>query len=182
MDGLRRYARTLTRNSSELEDLVQESIARALSTAHLWPKIRDLRAYLFTILHHLHVDACMKRTGQRAEFSIDLISDPIATPAAQDDRLALRDLARALALLPDAQKQVINLIAFEGLSYDEAATRLRVPIGTVMSRLFRARGALRKTLMDFRMGSEPKTPGNARKSALRVGQYRYQGHENARTE
>jgi RNA polymerase sigma-70 factor, ECF subfamily len=146
VDGLKRYARTLTRNSSEFEDLVQESITRALSTEHLWPKIRDLRAYLFTVLHHLHADSCSKRAGDRAEISIDLISHPQATPPAQDDRLTIRDLDRAMALLPAAQRQVVHLIAFEGLSYEDAATTLGVPIGTIMSRLYRARGALRQAL------------------------------------
>lgn len=141
--ALRRYARALLTDRIEADDLVQECLARALSRAHLWRPGSDLRAWLFTILHNIHVNNVRSR---RSHISAnDLVGDGamVAQPA-QDKRLELRDLERALRQLPEEQRDVLLLVGMEGMSYDEAARIVGVPIGTIMSRVARGREALRR--------------------------------------
>lgn len=139
---LRRYARALTGNHVSAEDLVQDTLERAWTRMALWRPDSNIRAWLFTIMHNLYVNqikaAARGRHRKSNQTEVDLAVSP-----AQDNRLELRDLTRALQMLPQEQRQVLLLIGLEQLSYDEAAKVLRVPIGTVMSRLSRGREQLR---------------------------------------
>jgi RNA polymerase sigma-70 factor (ECF subfamily) len=145
--GLRRYASALLRNPVEAEDLVQECLCRAIARARPWRSIRDVRAYLFTILHNLYVDKIAKRSRTRDVVSDDLVEKKLVALPSQIGHLEIRDLGRALDQLSREQREVALLIGLEGLSYESAAHVLGIPTGTVMSRLHRAREALRK-LMD----------------------------------
>jgi RNA polymerase sigma-70 factor (ECF subfamily) len=141
---LRRYARALTGDPGNADDLVQETLQRALEKYSLWQRERDLRPWLFSIMHNLHVDG--RRRDHRIDFHDD---DDLPVPvqrASQADALALRDLERALALLPADQREVLLLVGLEELSYAEAARALGIPQGTVMSRLSRARTRLKAIL------------------------------------
>jgi RNA polymerase sigma factor (sigma-70 family) len=140
--ALRRYAYALMRDHAAADDLVQDTLERALSR---WTSRRpdgELRAWLFTILRNLHIDA--HRQGQRrgAHVEIDL-ADHRETAARQEMALEARDVLAALEQLPEEQKSLLLLIGVEDFSYEEAARILGVPIGTVMSRLSRARQKLR---------------------------------------
>ncbi len=134
---LRRYARALTGNGDLADDLVQDTLERALGKWRLWQQSRELRPWLFSIMHNLHVD------GRRREHRVDFRdTDDLPLPAQranQQDSLELRDLDRALALLPPDQREVLLLVGLEELSYAEVARALNIPQGTVMSRLSRAR-------------------------------------------
>ncbi len=143
---LRRYARALVRDQSSADDLVQDALTRALSKSHLWQEGTDLRAWLFTILHNQYVNHV--RRGVREGISVGLSETETRLTAgpSQQARLQLRDLDRALARLPEEQRQVILLAGLEGMSYDEMAEVMDVPVGTIRSRLSRGRDALR-TLM-----------------------------------
>lgn len=143
ISALRRYARALTGDPSETDDLVQECLSRALGRSHQPGEVRNLRAYLFTILHNAHVDRLAERQRWRSGTSDTMRDTLLAQPAPQDGRLALLDLAAALRQLPEEQRQAVLLVGYEGLAYKEAATVMNVPIGTVMSRLSRGREALR---------------------------------------
>jgi RNA polymerase sigma-70 factor (ECF subfamily) len=149
--GLRRYARALVGNSTDAEDLVQEALARALGRLRPWRPVRDLRAYLFTVLHNLYVDEYRSRRAAPTTVDIDNVLHHPAAPPDQDHRLELRDLARGLALLPVEQREVVLLVGLEGLTYVEVARVLDIPIGTVMSRLSRARRHLRELVEARRM-------------------------------
>lgn len=141
---LRRYARALTGRADAADDLVQETLQRALEKWRLWQRERDLRPWLFSIMHNLHVDG--HRRDQRVDFCAD---DDLPVPvqrASQADALELRDLERALALLPPEQREVLLLVGLEELSYAEVARALQIPQGTVMSRLSRARTRLKAIL------------------------------------
>ncbi len=141
---LRRYARALTGRADAADDLVQETLQRALEKWRLWQRDRDLRPWLFSIMHNLHVDG--HRRDQRVDFCAD---DDLPVPvqrASQADALELRDLERALALLPPEQREVLLLVGLEELSYAEVARALQIPQGTVMSRLSRARTRLKAIL------------------------------------
>ncbi|MGA7262839.1 MAG: RNA polymerase sigma factor [Stellaceae bacterium] len=149
---LRRYARALTRNSVRADDLVQETLVRALRKEHLWQTGTDLRAWLFTIMHNLNVNEV--RRAIRDDATVDLENYSASLTATTDPTASrqLRELDRALAQLPEEQRQVILLVGLEGMSYEDAAAILHVPIGTVRSRLSRGRESLRK-LMDMEFKS-----------------------------
>lgn len=143
MAGLRRYARSLVGDPGESDDLVQECMLRALSASHLWPQIRNVRAYLFTVLHHAHVDYRADQRKRLPAAPLDQVEHLFHAYGNQDSRLELRDMSRALATLSKEQRKIVLLVAIDGLSYEEVSQRLSIPIGTVMSRLFRARETLR---------------------------------------
>ncbi len=143
---LRRYARALMSDPVRADDLVQDTLVRALSRSHLWQPGTDIRAWMFTILHNIHVNHQRQRYV-RAEHQ-ELVDDQpeMATPASQEHNLEVRDLARALQQLPDPQRQVVLLVGLEGMNYKKVAAVLEIPVGTVMSRLHRGRETLRRLM------------------------------------
>lgn len=160
---MRSYARSLVGDHFEADDLVQECLSRALSRAGIWVQVQNARAYLLAMLHNLYIDRIAKNGHQLKSVPLDDVAQWLAIAPDQEDRLKLRDLAMALERLPRDQRQVVLLVGLEGLSYQEAASALGVPLGTVMSRLSRGREALRRIIDDAR---EPP----ARTVALPVGQ------------
>jgi RNA polymerase sigma-70 factor (ECF subfamily) len=141
---LRRYARALTHDAVIADDLVQDCLTRALGKLHLWQEGTDLRAWLFTILHNQYVNYIRRSAREGAAVRLTEREPMLARAPQQGKRLELRDLERAFAKLPNAQRSVILLVALEGMRYDEVATVLDVPVGTVRSRLSRGREALRR--------------------------------------
>jgi len=138
---LRRYARVLARTTARADDLVQDTLERAWAKRHLWQTGSDLRAWAFSIMHNVHVNQARRREPEAVGHEIELASAPT-----QEHGLALRDMQRALAALPVEQREVLMLVAVEELRYDEVADILNVPVGTVMSRLSRARERLRTVM------------------------------------
>lgn len=138
---LRRYARSLTHDLVAADDLVQEALSRALDKIHLWRPETDLRAWLFTIMHHQHVNE-MRRAAR--EKNVPLGDRDQALEPHQGQRLEFRDLARAFDALSSEQRSAIMLVAVDQMQYDEAASILNLPIGTVRSRVSRGRDTLRR--------------------------------------
>lgn len=141
---LRRYARALAGNPPDADDLVQDTLERAWAKAGLWRGVADMRAWLFSIMHNVHVDGVRKARLQTVALDDDTPEVPVAPT--QGDRLAVLDLQAALERLPSEQREVMLLIALEDMAYADVAKTLGIPIGTVMSRLSRGRERLR-TLM-----------------------------------
>ena len=141
--ALRRYAQALTRDADVADDLVQDCLERALRRRGLFRPIGPIRAWLFTILLNLYRNRLRtsRRQGEVVPFD-DMPVEP-AVPPGQPGHIALAEMARAIDALPTEQKEALLLIALEGLSYGEAAGILGIPLGTLMSRLGRARAALR---------------------------------------
>jgi RNA polymerase sigma-70 factor, ECF subfamily len=139
---LRRYARALLRDDDRADDLVQETLLRGLDKLHLYRSGTDLRAWLFTVMHNQYVNHVRRWVRQRETIVIDRIR--LAYPAAQPASLELRDVERAIQCLSDEQRTTLLLIALEGMRYEEVAQICNIPIGTVRSRLSRARRELRK--------------------------------------
>lgn len=146
---LRRYARALTGQGDRADDLVQETLARALDKWRFWQSSRDLRPWLFSIMHNLHADHYRRET--RIDYCEEEDLPCLPQRAEQTDALELRDLDRALALLPMEQREVLLLVALEELSYADVAKALGLPVGTVMSRLSRARSRLKTILAGERV-------------------------------
>ena len=140
--GLRRYAFALTGGQQEAEDLVQDTLLRAVAAAKSFRSGGNLRAWLFSIMHNAFVSGTRRRGPRLVELD-DETAAPAATPV-QLIKLELRDTLGALARLPEPQRAALSLIALEEFSYDEAARVLEIPVGTLMSRLARGRETLRQ--------------------------------------
>ena len=143
LPGLRRYARALTGNAWAADDLVQDTLERACDKWRLWSAGTDLRAWLFTIMHNIHASD-LRRTLRQQQLaptgSWDQEAQQVAgAPSNSDMRL---DLQHCLMQLPQEQRTVLLLVVLEDMSYAEVATITATPIGTVMSRLSRARSRL----------------------------------------
>lgn len=148
---LRRYARAMVGDRAAADDLVQDTLERAWSRFAQWRPGSDLRAWLFGIMHNLRVDQ-LRRPGLKT-LPMDDEEFEVPTRATQTDRLEVSDLESALARLPEEQRAVLLLVALEEMSYDEVASTLGIPAGTVMSRLSRGRERLRLILE----GRQPPT-------------------------
>ncbi len=144
---LRRYARALAGNREDADDLVQDTLERAWAKSGLWRGVADMRAWLFGIMHNLHVDG-VRRPKPHTVYLDEEVPE-IAVAPTQDERLAVVDLQTALDLLPIEQKEILLLVALEDMAYADVARTLGIPIGTVMSRLSRGRERLR-ALMEGR--------------------------------
>ena len=149
---LRRYARVLTGEASRADDLVQDTLARAWEKRRWWRTGSDLRAWLFTIMHNVYVTQLALARRDAANISID--ADPgnlawqLPVRATQVDRIELLELVQQIGRLSADQREVLLLAAVEELRYDEIAGVLSIPIGTVMSRLSRARDKLRQFIAE----------------------------------
>ncbi|WP_341705658.1 sigma-70 family RNA polymerase sigma factor [Ferrovibrio sp.] len=144
---LRRFALALARDRAAADDLVQDCLLRALAAWTTRRSEESLRPWLFAILHNLWRSRLRRDLTRPDRFALDAMDDEPAASGGQWEALELRDLDAALALLPDAQRSLLLLVTVEGLSYEEAARVQDIPVGTVMSRLTRARERLRR-LMD----------------------------------
>ena len=140
--ALRRYARALTRNADSADDLVQDCLERAITRRGLFRPQGPVRAWLFTILVNLHRNQLRSARRRGQTMTLDAIPEP-AMPPPQPGHLALAELDRAIGTLPLDQKEALLLVTLEGLSYAEAAGILDIPLGTLMSRLGRARATLK---------------------------------------
>lgn len=150
--ALRRYARALMKDRSIADDLVQDCLERAIERWHQRRKDGDPRAWIFAILHNLAMTRLRRSTQRPAHVGLDDADEQsLCVAARQEDRLRYRDLLQALDQLPEEQCAVLLLVTVEGLSYADAAQALDIPIGTVMSRLSRARERLFKL-----MSADPK--------------------------
>ena len=143
---LRRYARALTHAADRADDLVQDTLVRALSKLHLWQPGTDLRAWLFTIMHHQYVNTVRREARERTTVDIEHVSSTLAATTDPSVRRQLLELDRALARLPTEQREVVLLVGLEGMPYESVAEILGVPIGTVRSRLSRGRERLRELM------------------------------------
>jgi RNA polymerase sigma-70 factor (ECF subfamily) len=144
--ALRRYAWALLRDDGAADDLVQDCLERAISRWHLRRRDGDLRAWLFTILRNLFISALRQRARRGPHLGPEALETLAAPEASPEAALGARDVLAGLDLLPEEQRSVLLLVGVEDLSYEEAARVLHIPIGTVMSRLSRAREKMRQHL------------------------------------
>jgi len=145
--GLRRYARALTGDAWAADDLVQDTLERACTRWQLWLGGTDLRAWLFTMMHNLFISQVRQGLTRAKLVPTSDLADVAKELSAPDASLGFAiDLQRCLLRLPDEQREVLLLVTMEDMSYEEVAKVTGVAVGTVMSRLSRARGRLRELL------------------------------------
>ncbi|POO53859.1 sigma-70 family RNA polymerase sigma factor [Agrobacterium rosae] len=140
--ALRRYANALTHNRDTADDLVQDCLERAIRKQALWRPDGPLRPWLYRVLTNVWRNNLRSRSRRPAQVPIDDFADQLFVPAAQPGRVALAEMARAIEKLSAEHREALLLIVVEGLSYTEAAQVLEIPLGTLMSRLGRARSSL----------------------------------------
>ena len=151
--GLRRYARGLVSDRDRADDLVQDTLERAWSRFSMWQRRGEIRAWMFGIMHNHFVDRLRRQRRRPEDDAGEELAESPQRPT-QADGLELRDLDRLLQRLRPEQREVLLMVGVEELSYREVALALGVPIGTVMSRLSRARARLREQIQG-RVGAAP---------------------------
>jgi RNA polymerase sigma-70 factor (ECF subfamily) len=143
---LRRYARALTGETTRADDLVQDTLERAWIKFHLWKPALDLRPWLFTIMHNIFVNQARAQARRDRPLVDDGDQLGGAARANQSDMLELGDIAACLDRLPLEQREVLLLVSLEDMTYAQVGQVLSIPVGTVTSRLARARARLRAML------------------------------------
>jgi len=159
LGSLRRYARSLTRDSTAAEDLVHDALVRAYERRATFRAGGNLRAWLLSIVHNAFIDGVRSRRSEAARVEQAGYLADTTTPAPQDHAVRLAEVRAGFLSLPEEQRSALHLVAIEGLSYAQAAEVAGVPLGTLMSRIGRARAALREM--------EDAAPGRGR-NHLRV--------------
>jgi RNA polymerase sigma-70 factor, ECF subfamily len=157
---LRRYARALLRDADAADDLVQDCLERALKKRQLWRRKGSLRSWLFRIVYTQFLNGRAKRKKAQETIGLDDLVQSVAIPAAQVDHVEVVEVMEALVTIDEDQRAALLLVAVEGMAYDEAADALDIPIGTLRSRLWRGREALK--------AARPDRSGSSRPSLRRV--------------
>jgi RNA polymerase sigma-70 factor (ECF subfamily) len=141
--GLRRYAWALLRDDEAADDLVQDTLERAISRWNQRQREGDLRAWLFTIQRNLFINGVRQRKARGTHVGEEALNDVQAPGMSPESHAGLHDVLLGLDALPEEQRSILLLVGVEDLSYEQAARVLDIPLGTVMSRLSRARARLR---------------------------------------
>ena len=156
--ALRRYARAILRDPDRADDLVQDCLERAIAKRGTWRRPGNLRAWLFTIMHNLHANQVRSLARRPVGPPLDQIAER-GVAANQIESVAVKEVLTALEQLNENQREVLVLVAVEQLRYREVAAVLDLPLGTVMSRLGRARERLRQAMN----GDAPKPKASLRR-------------------
>lgn len=158
LPALRRYAMVLVGNRTAADDLVQDCIERALRQSDKLENVQRIGGWLRSILHNLYIDEIRRLRRQGGSVDLADVENSGAVAAAGRDSGTIMDLERALSGMSLEHRQVLLLIGLEGMNYREVADELSIPVGTVMSRLARARERLRESLEPARLSSDTKRP------------------------
>jgi RNA polymerase sigma-70 factor (ECF subfamily) len=142
--AMKRYARLLSRNAVDAEDLVHDALVRAYDRRATFRRGASLSNWLMSILHNTHIDRLRRDMARDRRESEIMVEADLSYPPHQEHGLRLVEIRMAFDRLPENQREALHLIAIEELSYQEASEILGVPVGTLMSRVSRARAALRE--------------------------------------
>lgn len=158
---LRAYAILLTKDRTRADDLLQESVLRALCAKHQFQLGTNFNAWIHRILHNQFIS--FLRQQRRPMTTLDDVSESyLSQPAGQDDKILTQEVVRALGRLPEGQREALILISSSGMSYDEAASVLGCSVGTVKSRVWRARRQMEKLILDNDEDNTGKTSSSPR--------------------
>ncbi|TXN83639.1 sigma-70 family RNA polymerase sigma factor [Methylobacterium sp. WL8] len=163
---LRRYARSLTRDTLRADDLVHDTLVRALEAEGSLRPNTNLRTWMMTVLHNVFIDDQRRKRVETRHADVLVQMHEEVAPPAQEGQVRLAQIRRAFLTLPEEQRAALHLVTLEGMAYADAAAVLGIPIGTLMSRLGRGRAALRafeEGEGGAREGTARKAPGNAAK-------------------
>jgi RNA polymerase sigma-70 factor (ECF subfamily) len=158
--SLRRYAQILMRGRGDKDDLVQDTLERAIKKSHTWRREGSIRSWLYRIQYTVFINSYRKQADLKEVAADDMSESPSMTVgASQDTKLECQRILKALENLKPRHSEVLLLVAVEGFSYDQAAQIMDIPVGTVRSRLARAREDLRAEVRNTTLhDKEPRTP------------------------
>jgi RNA polymerase sigma factor (sigma-70 family) len=158
--AMRAFARTFCRNTADADDLIQETLTRALANSHRFERGTKLKSWLFTIMRNTFITSA-KRYARECPGAADCVSTLVATAPAQEWSQRSNEVKRSLDRLPGDQREVIVLVAMAGLGYEEAAEICGCAVGTIKSRLSRAREGLLRDLGEKPSGDLPEARSRA---------------------
>ncbi|MFN4312602.1 MAG: sigma-70 family RNA polymerase sigma factor [Ferrovibrio sp.] len=168
LPSLKAFSIMLTRNRHWAEDLTQETVLRVLAKADQFQPGTNFKAWAFTIMRNQHIDQSRRQRREATTFGdMDAFENLMAVKAPQEDKLMLDELLKAINRLNPAQREVLVLVVGNGLSYEEAAKVCGCPIGTIRSRLARARHELERMMLGEMTGGQPTAPKSERLAELR---------------
>ncbi|MCB8823060.1 sigma-70 family RNA polymerase sigma factor [Microvirga rosea] len=144
--SLRRHAWALLRDSEMADDLVQDTLERAITRWASRKRDGNLKPWLFAIQHNLFIDRVRRQNRRGVQVGTEELGELASPDASPEEHTGLHDVLAALDSLPEEQRSVMLLVSVEDLSYEDAAKALAIPVGTVMSRLSRARERMRRYL------------------------------------
>jgi RNA polymerase sigma-70 factor (ECF subfamily) len=143
LSSLRRYARSLVRNPDDAEDLVHDALVRAYERRSTFRRGANLRSWLLSIVHNAHVDRLRRDRSLSRRHDAAVTEMEQSLPAGQEHAVRLAQVRDAFFNLPEEQRAALHLVAIEDMPYAQAAETLGIPVGTLMSRISRARASLR---------------------------------------
>lgn len=146
MDRLRNFAYRLTNNTSEAEDLLQSTILRAIEKKHLFQKDSNLFSWTSKIMYNMFVSAYRRKTKFETQYDPENYIKNQSVDASQDVKMEMKDVEEAMDMLSDTHREILVMVCVQGMQYDEVADDLKIPVGTVRSRLSRARSNLQDML------------------------------------
>ncbi len=173
---LRRYAWVLLGSRDQADDLVQDCLVRAIQRGHLFQPGTNLRAWLFSVMRNLLIDQKRRRASRPRLVSIDRQSPQISFQPTQTDTIELKNLLLSIDALPDNQRMAVLMVGLEGYTYEEVSTFMKVPVGTVRSRLSRGRQTLR---LAMQIDGRRALSGTTKISAAPPGQPKMRLEESA---
>lgn len=144
--GLRKFALRLTGNVSDADDLVQATVLRALEKKHLYKDDTNLFGWTSKIMFNLFVSSYRRKTKYETQYDPEQHLDTMATSATQEKEMEYKDVQSAMETLSDDHKEILVMVCVQGMQYAEVAHALGLPVGTVRSRLSRARESLQVAL------------------------------------
>ena len=161
MDKLRRFALRLTRNASDAEDLLQSTVLRALEKNHMFETGTDLFKWSSKIMFNLFVTEYRRKTKFETQYDPESYLERESVEADQDMKLELSRVQEAMRLLSEDHREILVLVCVKGMQYQEVSEMLQIPVGTVRSRLSRAREQLQALIeaAPHHTGFIPPRPG-----------------------
>ena len=145
-DKLKKFAYRLTRNTADAEDLLQSTILRAMEKKHLFEKGTNLFSWTSKIMYNMFVSAYRRKTKFESQYDPESYIENESTEADQETRMTLKDVDRAMNELSDEHREILVMICAKGMQYAEVSEKLQIPVGTVRSRLSRARESLQNAM------------------------------------
>lgn len=146
MEGLRRFSMKLTRDGAESDDLLQSTLLRAIEKKHQFEDGTNLFRWTSKIMFNLFISNYNRRTARETQFDPELLISQMSVEPDQEDRLEFKEVCAAIDRLPKHHREILALVCGNGASYEDAANELGIAVGTVRSRVARARANLAEEL------------------------------------
>ncbi len=148
MDHLKKFAFKLTRNVHDAEDLLQNTLLRAMEKRHLYKDASKLFSWVSKIMYNLFVSGYRRKTKFETQYDPETYIEKQSVEPQQEEKVEMKNVAKAINKLPKKHKEILVMVCVRGMQYAEVSKKKKIPVGTVRSRLFRARENLKNIVND----------------------------------